>query len=65
MTEQVLDAPAAAPPRVEDAGFVARRRTALALLFLAFTFSIMDRQIVSILAEPIKNELHLADWQLG
>ncbi|MCC7267580.1 MAG: MFS transporter, partial [Caulobacteraceae bacterium] len=65
MTEQVLDALAAAPPRVEDARFVARRRTALALLFLAFTFSIMDRQIVSILAEPIKHEFALTDTQLG
>lgn len=48
-----------------DAGFIARRRTALALLFLAFTFSIMDRQIVSILAEPIKLEFGLSDTQLG
>ncbi|HYD44810.1 MAG TPA: MFS transporter, partial [Phenylobacterium sp.] len=65
MTDQALGAPAAAPPRAEDAGFVARRRTALALLFLAFTFSIMDRQIVSILAEPIKHEFALTDTQLG
>jgi len=48
-----------------DPGLVARRRTALILLFLAFVFSIMDRQIVSILAEPIKVEFRLSDTQLG
>lgn len=48
-----------------DTGFVARRRVALILLFLAFTFSIMDRQILSILAEPIKLEFGLSDTQLG
>lgn len=52
---------AAAP----DASFIARRRFALTVLFLAFTCSIMDRQIVSILAEPIKREFGLSDTQLG
>lgn len=62
MTPAEIAAPYAG---VADAGHVARRRTALALLFLAFTFSIMDRQIVSILAEPIKQEFNLSDTQLG
>lgn len=38
---------------------------ALTILFLTNTANIVDRQIVNILAEPIKLELKLADWQLG
>ena len=63
MTQTVVAA--AAEPLPADAGFLRRRRTALVLLFLAFTASIMDRQIVSILAEPIKLEFGLSDTQLG
>ena len=37
----------------------------LALLFLAYTFSFVDRQILSILFEPIKLEMGLSDTQLG
>lgn len=48
-----------------DVDFIRKRRTALVLLFLAFAFSIMDRQIVSILAQPIKLEFGLSDFQLG
>ncbi len=35
------------------------------MTFLAYTVSFMDRQIVSVLIEPIKAELHLSDGQLG
>jgi MFS family permease len=35
------------------------------LLFLIAVFNFFDRQIVNILAEPIKHDLGLADWQLG
>lgn len=35
------------------------------LLFLVYLLNYLDRQIVNILAEPIKQELGLADWQLG
>jgi MFS family permease len=35
------------------------------LLMLANTLNHLDRQIISILAEPIKLEFALADWQLG
>lgn len=65
MTPAEIAAASSATAVAPDAGFVARRRTALVLLFLAFTFSIMDRQIVSILAEPIKLEFGLSDTQLG
>ena len=30
-----------------------------------YVVNFVDRQVVSILAEPIKQDLHLADWQLG
>ncbi|WP_372073654.1 MFS transporter [Tistrella mobilis] len=41
------------------------RRYALTMLFLIYMLNFVDRQIVNILAEPIKRELSLADWQLG
>jgi predicted MFS family arabinose efflux permease len=37
----------------------------LAVLGLAYTFNFLDRQILSILAEPVKRDLHLKDTQLG
>ncbi|MGB5355094.1 MAG: MFS transporter [Eudoraea sp.] len=37
----------------------------LTLLTLVYTFSFIDRQILVILAEPIKKELALSDTQLG
>jgi MFS family permease len=44
---------------------VGYRRYAIGLLFLVYVFNFIDRQIVTILAEPIKRELQIADWQLG
>ena len=41
------------------------RSYALGLLMLIYVVNFVDRQVVSILAEPIKRDLHLADWQLG
>ncbi|MDR6773242.1 MFS transporter [Azospirillum sp. BE72] len=41
------------------------RRYALTMLFLVYMLNFVDRQIVNILAEPIKRELGLTDWQLG
>lgn len=35
------------------------------LLFVVYVFNFVDRQILSILMEPIKQELGLHDWQLG
>ena len=37
----------------------------LTMLALIYIFNFLDRQIVSILAEPIKNDLKLSDTQLG
>jgi MFS family permease len=41
------------------------RRYALVILLLVYTVNFLDRQVVTILAEPIKNDLHIADWQIG
>lgn len=62
--ERLPDAGPGAPERfpVQTLGF---RRFALALLVVAFMLNFVDRQVVNILAEPIKRELLLADWQLG
>ena len=38
---------------------------ALAILFLVYVFNFIDRSILNILAEPIKRELGLFDWQIG
>jgi len=38
---------------------------ALWLLLVIYIFNFLDRQVVNILAEPIKKDLGLADWQLG
>ncbi|MEO7564732.1 MAG: MFS transporter, partial [Sphingomicrobium sp.] len=41
------------------------RGAIMALLVTAYTFNFVDRQIVGILAEPIKHDLVLSDSQLG
>jgi len=40
-------------------------RYAMWLLLGIYIVNFLDRQVVNILAEPIKRDLHLADWQLG
>ena len=42
-----------------------RARYALAVLFLVYAVSLIDRQILAMLLEDIKGELGLRDWQLG
>ena len=57
---------ATAPAAEEPTPFNARYRAfALSILLGAYILSFLDRQVVSILAEPIKQDLGLADWQLG
>jgi predicted MFS family arabinose efflux permease len=41
------------------------RRLALLILTAVGTVNFVDRQILSVLAEPIRQELHLSDTQLG
>lgn len=43
----------------------ARRNYALGLLTLVYAFNFVDRQILVILQESIKQDLGLMDWQLG
>jgi len=43
----------------------ARAWIALSILLLAYIFNFMDRWVITILLQPIKEELLLADWQLG
>ncbi len=40
-------------------------RVLLWTLLIVYIFNFIDRQIVNILAEPIKNDLHLSDTQIG
>jgi predicted MFS family arabinose efflux permease len=42
-----------------------RRKLTLLLLLLVYTFNFIDRQIIGILAIPIKHDLGLSDSQLG
>ncbi len=52
---------------VNSFGSVSRgyRAYVLALLTLVFIINFVDRQVLSVLIEPIKRELHLTDTQLG
>ena len=43
----------------------ANRHLVLAMLLLVYTFNFLDRQILSILATPIKTDMHLSDAQFG
>lgn len=61
MTEPTLTNPTSE----QDALALKRRSLTLALLTITYFFSYMDRQILAILQEDIKADLHLVDWQLG
>ncbi|OYX18771.1 MAG: hypothetical protein B7Z09_04165 [Brevundimonas diminuta] len=54
----------AAPSR-DRTPLTRRPNFVLGLLILIYTFNVLDRQIVSILAQPIKAEMQLSDTQLG
>jgi predicted MFS family arabinose efflux permease len=41
------------------------RYLVVTILMVVYTFNFLDRQILSILAEPIRRDLHLSDTQLG
>src|SRR5947208_9031319 len=42
-----------------------RARLVLILLFLVYSLNYLDRQVINILGQSIKTELHLSDLQLG
>jgi sugar phosphate permease len=53
-------------PRSEQPAKASRYRyVVLAMLILAYTFNFLDRQILGILAKPIKEEFGLTDSQFG
>ena len=58
-------ATAGAPPRPTRASSLAYRSYVLTVLVIVYTFNFIDRQIVGILAIPIKAELRLSDSELG
>jgi len=49
----------------QSAGAGRSPRVLLSLLLLAYIFNFLDRQILGILAEPIKADLHLTDTEFG
>lgn len=56
-----IDPTFTASPRESDGGHI----LAVTLFFLCFTCSYIDRQIVSILVQPLKTALSLSDTQIG
>ena len=52
-------------PQVGSRGFRGSGLRALLILQLVYVMNFLDRQIVGILATPIKADLHLSDTQLG
>lgn len=48
-----------------DRALVVRRTVALALLFVVGTINFVDRQLLSVLVEPIRAELDFSDTQFG
>ena len=57
-----LDQPTAQPAATMSKSYV---NYALGMLLVIYTLNFLDRQIVNILAEPIKQDLGLSDTQLG
>jgi MFS family permease len=57
--------PGASAPAVIEPLKGAYRGYAMSLLLCLYIVNFLDRQVVNILAEPIKHDLGLADWQLG
>jgi len=65
MSVQVTDATGGSVPQPAAVFSPAYRRYVLIVLMLVYTISYVDRQILSILMEPIKNELGISDTSLG
>lgn len=60
-------APPGAPPGPADSPLVSRgySRYVLGVLFVVYVFNFIDRQVLSILLEPIKNDLGVSDTFMG
>lgn len=59
------DASAAAAPAKVRPVSASYRGYAMTLLLVVYILNFVDRAVINILAEPIKNELGLLDWQIG
>ena len=57
--------PARTNPPVGDPALTLQRGAALLMLFVVGTINFVDRQLLSVLVEPIRAELHLSDTQFG
>jgi len=62
MTEAIAGNGGAAAP---DRGLGLRRNVALGMLFLVGTINFVDRQLLSVLVEPIRAEMQFSDTQFG
>lgn len=67
MTSTPADRVAVAPtvPMSAPQASMAYQRYAVGLLLAIYILNFFDRQVINILAEPIRHDLHLADWQIG
>ncbi len=54
-----------APPVAAPDSWRRHRPYVLFMVFVAFFLNSLDRNIINVLLQPIKNEFHLKDWQLG
>lgn len=55
----------ARPGETDRQGITSSAGWMVGVLTIGFGLNLLDRQIINILAEPIKRDLGLADWQLG
>ena len=53
------------PPKVQTAGVGTKAWVALGSLWFIYVLNFLDRQLLSILAKPIQDTLHITDGQLG
>ena len=68
MLDPAREAGSPTGPDAPDSNFVFDARYsnyALGILFLVYVFNFIDRQILSILVEPIKEDLGATDTQMG
>jgi MFS family permease len=69
LASESIEEIAAGAGRASEAGLPALsrgyRRYVMVLLMIGCTLNFLDRGVINILAEPIKTELHLKNWQLG
>jgi MFS family permease len=57
--------PSAPPPALAGTPSASRAWVVLAMLWFVYVLNFLDRQLMSILAKPIQDSLHVTDSQLG